>query len=51
MVETGMEGGISILIEPNPIMTLVVVASLDATMVDLGIDVRVEEIEATNMEK
>ncbi len=52
MAETGMEGGILILIEPNPTMTLIVVTpSLDATMVDLGVDVRVEETKAANMEE
>ncbi len=52
VVETGMEGGISILMEPNATMTRVVVApSLDATMVDIGVDVRVEETEAANMEE
>lgn len=38
--------------EPNATMTRVVVApSLDATMVDIGVDVRVEETEAANMEE
>ncbi len=47
MVEIGMEREISIRTQHEPTTTPIVIApNLDATMVDLRIDVKVEEIEA-----
>lgn len=47
MVEIGMEREISIRAQHEPTTTPIVIApNLDATMVDLRIDVKVEEIEA-----
>jgi hypothetical protein len=52
MVETSMERGNSILTQSEPIEALATLApSFDIVTMDLGINARVKEIEATNMEE
>jgi hypothetical protein len=52
MVETFMQGRTSILAQLEPTKALVALAStFEIATIDLRIDVRVEEIEATNMEE
>ncbi len=51
MVEFGMEGGTLILVQSKTIVVpTTTTPSLIATMENLGVDVRVEEIEAITME-
>jgi hypothetical protein len=52
VVETGMEGRISISVQSEPIVApIAITLSFDFTTLDPKIDVRVEEIEATYMEE
>jgi hypothetical protein len=52
VVESGMEGRISILVQPKATaIPTTMTPSLVAIMENLGVDVRVEEIEATFMEE
>jgi len=51
MVESSMVEGILIVVQSKPITYLVTITpSLTTTIVDLGIDVRVEETKATMVE-
>jgi hypothetical protein len=52
MVEFDMKGGTSILVQPETIVILATITlNLVVVMEILGVDVRVEEIEATTMEE
>jgi len=52
MVEFDMKGGTSILVQPETIVILATITlNLVVVMEILGVDVRVEEIEATSMEE